>query len=213
MGSRVKLPKQNKTQNKKDLFKTPKGKGIAAGLILVVIIMLVMLVTTFALPQLGNQSADVTNTVPQNSVQPTTRQAQSTETVSSTDTTSDTGLDTSTVASTDTASPNLSGYKDPFQPLAMIASPAGSTTSTPSSSSTPSTDPTYAASSLTLKSITTQDGIKYATVAYQGQEYVVKEGDKVGDSQYTMADIGDGSATLLYGDSFLTLQVGDLIIK
>ncbi|HZD59503.1 MAG TPA: type IV pilus biogenesis protein PilP, partial [Anaerolineae bacterium] len=120
---------------------------------------------------------------------------------------------------------DLSGYKDPFKPLFSAAEiNNGTTTDGSNVSNTSNTSSTNQSTSnpvtsnvdshqLSLVRIVDQNGQRYATVSYQGQEYTVKEGDQIAGSPFKVTDIGDGSITLLYGDDRLTLQLGDEIIK
>ncbi|MBE0447546.1 MAG: hypothetical protein IBX64_05520, partial [Actinobacteria bacterium] len=113
---------------------------------------------------------------------------------------------------------DLSGYKDPFKPFIASSINNGTTSgstgsSTDSNNQNSSGNTSYVHGSLSLVRIVNQNGQRYATVSYQGQEYTVREGEQIAGSPFKVTDIGDGSISLLYGDDRLTLQLGDEITK
>lgn len=215
----MKLKSEISVDKMKEMVKTPKGKGAAAGLLLVVALLIVLVVSTLAFPKPGGPAVKVTVQKPV--IKPAVR-VSSTQTASSVEGTASvstsTASSTSTVSSTDTVGiePDITGYRDPFTPF----SEPTTTVSTASSAGSfggvqvgQSADTTPSSNSLALKSIADVNGVKYATVIYKAQEYMVKEGDQIASSPFSVTDIGDGSISLLYGDDRLTLQVGDEIIK
>ncbi len=199
MGTRVKSPKANI----RELVKTPKGKGIAAGLILVLLVLVVLIAITFAFPMLNKQTDQPVNYVAKRTPSKPTPKTQVSQATTPT-TTADAVLVKS----------DLSDYRDPFEPLAVATSTAGNPTtggSTTSESQTGSSGSSVDV--LSLESITTVDGQKTAVILYKGKQYTVKTGDQIDSSPFQVTDIGDSNISLLYGDSRLTLQVGDTIVK
>lgn len=183
----------------KGFMGTPKGKGLALGLLLILIALVALLVMTFAFPKSDVQPVSpVPKPAGTNPNPAPAAQSQSTDTATS---------DTETVPK----DADLTNFRDPFKPLAILASSTDNSGSQESTST--STSISSAIESLSLVSITEQNGEKYATFNYKGTTYMVKEGERIADSEFQVIDIGEGSVTLLYGDSLLTLQVGDEIIK
>ncbi|MCL6471958.1 MAG: hypothetical protein K6T91_04020 [Firmicutes bacterium] len=198
MGARA---KKSSSGNIKEIIKTPKGKGLAAGLVLVLLILVIMMVMTFAFPVSNNSPAPTSNDLTEKKTSPSTvAKTESSQTV-----TSDTA-ETDLVVGAD-----LSNYNDPFKPLDVVVTTAAAVgqnnTATATSSSENSVDV------LSLQSINDQGGEKYATVLYGGQQYVVKTGDQIDSSPFYVEDIGTSNITLIYGDSRLSLQIGDTIVK
>jgi hypothetical protein len=66
---------------------------------------------------------------------------------------------------------------------------------------------------IVLTAITREHGIIYGVFQYNGVEYKTQAGEKIGSSPYQVLDVGDGSATLLYGDDRLTIALGEEIAK
>jgi len=187
--------------NIKGFMGTSKGKGLALGLLLVVVALVGLLVMTFAFPKPDAQPLKpVAKPAGTNPAPAPTAQNQSTDTATS---------DTETVPK----DVDLTNFRDPFKPLAILASSTNSTSSQENTSTSTGTNIASAIESLSLVSITEQNGEPYATFNYKGTTYMVKEGERIADSEFQVIDIGEGSVTLLYGDSLLTLQVGDEIIK
>lgn len=61
---------------------------------------------------------------------------------------------------------------------------------------------------LVLKSIHTESGERVATFEWNGAEYECHEGDQVDDSPWEVVTINSDSVVMLYGDSRVTLAVG-----
>ncbi|MHB8840314.1 MAG: hypothetical protein ACYC56_00770 [Candidatus Aquicultor sp.] len=216
----MKLKSEISVDKIKEMVKTPKGKGAAAGLLLVVALLVVLVVSTLAFPTPGGGPA--TNVAVQKSVIKPAVRVSSTQTASSVEGTASvstsTASSTSTVSSTDTVEiePDITGYRDPFTPLSEPTTTVSVTSSAGSFGGVQvgqSGDTTPTSNSLALKAIANVNGIKFAVVIYKAQEYAVEEGDQIAGSPFKVTDIGDGSISLLYGDDRLTLQVGDEIIK
>lgn len=81
-----------------------------------------------------------------------------------------------------------------------------------SSSSEASSEATSGASSqkdvLVLESIATDSGEKVATFTWNGTTYTVKEGDVIDSSPWKVLEIYSDSVLLQYGDTTVTLSVG-----
>lgn len=132
------------------------------------------------------------------------------------------GSATGTASATATAAPIVNPPEKPlsstftfrniFAPSVSPVYPASassSTTSTSGSSTTTSTTsiPTEK-DTLFLMSISTVNGEKQATFAWNGVLYTVGEGDQVDDSPWKVVSIGSNSAVMLFGDTQVTLTVG-----
>ncbi|MBE0447739.1 MAG: hypothetical protein IBX64_06525, partial [Actinobacteria bacterium] len=81
----------------KEVFNTPKGKGIAAGLLLIVVVLIIAVVGTLAVPKSGDED---TNTVVKTETPPASQ--ATTDTATATTDTATATTDTAT-ATTDTA--------------------------------------------------------------------------------------------------------------
>jgi type IV pilus biogenesis protein PilP len=95
---------------------------------------------------------------------------------------------TSTVSSTSTAS--------------------STTTSTSSKSTTGTPSSTAASGTLVLTKIVTESGKPTATFTWNGGTYKAQEGDRIDSSPWKVLTIYSDSVLLLYGDSRVTLTVG-----
>lgn len=204
MGARTKSSRVNI----RELIKTPKGKGIAAGLALVLLVLAILMATIFAFPRLNNQPLQPPKTyAAKNNPGSTTSTARAGQATAPPATTTDTA-DIISVKS------DLSDYRDPFEPIAVATGSANS----PAAGGTTSSDSQSGSSVssvdvLSLESITTVNGVRSAIVLYRGQQYTVKTGDQIDSSPFRVTDIGESNISLLYGESRLTLQVGDTIVK
>jgi hypothetical protein len=228
--------KQNKIDDKiKGALNTPKGKGVVAGLVLIIILLLVLLVVTFAIPQpddsagllVNNEVVKSLGKTPSMPVSQTTTQTASALTPNA----------TATAEETESIkySEEMLSFRDPFEPLmestptySAAATGEGEDVSEPTSGATnpesPSSSEGAGASngssgnetvdnSITLNSITTEGQNRYGVFVYQGAQYSAAVGETIGTSPYQVLEIGDGSATLLYGDDRITVALGEEIIK
>ncbi len=66
---------------------------------------------------------------------------------------------------------------------------------------------------LMLKSVSTVDGVPTATIVWNGQTYEVSEGETLGDTPWQVLDISGSTVTMLYGDTKVTLTVGQGVTK
>lgn len=204
MGTRIKQ-RTEKFAKIKEAILTPRGKGIAAGLALVILVLAVVLVATFAIPGPSIQPP-ATTSGQGNNVQ---NQESSSTAQAANENTSTPSIPEST------GTVDISGFRDPFEPLIESTSSAFTASgSSQESTQTGSGDELIRASdTLYLADIFSRDGQQYATVIYKGQAYDVKAGDMIDSSPFQVIDIGDGSITILYGDNRLTLQLGEQIVK
>lgn len=222
----------------KGLFAASRARGVAGGLILLVVLLIVLLLVTFAFPKpdntvttTGNSPTAETQVSDQTSNQQPVINTQSTETaVLDTDTAYinifkyrdpfKPQIESSGTANVVGLTGNIMGAQSIEQMLGNNSA-AGNTAMTNTvndsgvngvedAGSGSVADP---ANALSLKSITGQGGSKQAAFIYQGQEYLVKEGDMVGGSPYQLMEINEGSVTILNGDNRFTLQIGDEMVK
>lgn len=179
----------------KSMLNTPKGKGVAAGLLLVVVLLVVMVGITIALPKPGNLAVQAPNAAVQQAVPQQSPFEQSTETAAA---------DETVITDYD-----LFEYKDPFKPLVEETEmPIGLT-----SGSEDGTGEVAILMSLTLVDIVEQSGTRFAFVMFDGAEYTVGSGERVAGSPFMVEEIGEGNITVLYGDDRFTLQLGQALIK
>jgi type IV pilus biogenesis protein PilP len=86
-------------------------------------------------------------------------------------------------------------------PAEVVASSESSETSSATSTNGPE-------DTLILKSIQVEDGVQKATFEWNGAEYTVAEGDTVDSSPWKVLEISSDSVVMLFGDSRVTLTVG-----
>ena len=98
--------------------------------------------------------------------------------------------------------------------FATTATSSATATSTTTTTSTePSATTSGATDTLILKSIVTDNGVKVATFEWNGANYDCVDGDTVDDSPWKVVKIGSDSVLMLYGDSQVTLTVGQGFTK
>lgn len=85
--------------------------------------------------------------------------------------------------------------------------------STSGSSSTSSDTVNVPDDTLFLESIQTTNGEKTATLIWNDQKYTVGEGDTIADTPWKVLEINDESVVMLYGDTEVTLTVGQGLSK
>lgn len=66
---------------------------------------------------------------------------------------------------------------------------------------------------LFLSSVSTVDGVDVANLAWNGTMYTLSEGEAIPDSPWQVLSISGGTVVMLYGDSRVTLTVGQGISK
>ncbi len=89
---------------------------------------------------------------------------------------------------------------------------AGESTDASESAST-DTSVTVPSNTLFLQSIFSDNGEPKAVFIWNGQTYTVGEGEQVGTSPWKVLQINDDSVLMLYGDSQVTLSVGQGVGK
>jgi len=73
---------------------------------------------------------------------------------------------------------------------------------------------TAGSNELMLMSIQTVDGEQTATISWNGETYVVSEGDVIAGTPWKVVDIGSDSISVIYGDSSpIELTVGSSVTK
>jgi len=87
------------------------------------------------------------------------------------------------------------------------------TATTTDSAETSGTIPDVPANTLYLQAILSEDGEPVAVFVWNGETYSVSEGEQVGDSPWKVLQINSDSALMLYGDSQVTLSVGQGMSK
>jgi len=100
-------------------------------------------------------------------------------------------------------------FRNVFAPT--VKPPVAKTTSSDSedsSSSDTSSSTDVPKNTLLLKSIVSSDGKKVASLYWNGKVYKCNEGDQVDDSPWKVLTIYSDSVLMLYGDSRVTLTVG-----
>lgn len=192
----------------KEYSATPSGKIVV---IAVPVAVLVLIVAVVALTVLGSGGPAVDES---GGVKP----VDSTGTVSRGAT--ETPESTLTPAVETTEPPINQDYevyetRDPFKRADATATPSSTSVAAGSNSSNTGSAPSGSQQSnvLALKSVTTQNGVLYANVEYGTNSYVVRSGERVGDSPYQITSVSSDSATFLYGDDTLTLRVGEEVQK
>jgi cytoskeletal protein RodZ len=241
----------------KGMLSTPKGKGVVAGMVLVIMLLLVLLVVTFAVPQpddsasllVNREVAKPLNGVGQNSQLQT---PSATSTASATSTISPVNAGTAAETESVKYSDEIMKFRDPFSPIIESTATGGAgynaSSLGASASGAQATQGGSAASAqvdggstdvnvpvdgsdagvdngsgattsadishnIVLTAITREHGVRYGVFQYNGVEFKAQVGETIGNSPYQVLDVGDGSATLLYGDDRLTISLGEEIVK
>jgi len=96
--------------------------------------------------------------------------------------------------------PTVTPAEDPSTETAASTSTTSGSTSTPTSNGPQDT--------LILKSIRVESGVYIAKFEWNGVEYDAVEGDQIGTSPWKVVTINSDSVVMLYGDSQVTLEVG-----
>jgi len=113
-------------------------------------------------------------------------------------------------------------FRDIFEPTTNPATaPTGSSTTSGTASTTGDTDADDGGSSsadvpadtLLLKSVSTVDGEPVATFVWNGETYEAGEGDQLGDTPWKVVSIEGNTVVMLYGDSQVSLTVGQGVSK
>ncbi len=99
-------------------------------------------------------------------------------------------------------------FRNIFAPTVSPPPTPEETTSDSSSSDDTSDTSGVPEDTLVLKSIHSESGERVATFIWNGNTYECKEGDQVDDSPWEVVTINSDSVVMLYGDSRVTLTVG-----
>jgi hypothetical protein len=164
------------------------GKLIMGGILLFVVLVAVGILAFFFLLNSGSQNAVVI--VPPNQ-----------------------GTSTSTTVTVTPSNPpeqpldETFTFRNIFAPTVKPPSTASSSSSSSSSSDTSSTT-SGQEDTLILKSIHLESGVYVATFEWNGKEYECVEGEQVADSPWKVVTIYSDSVVMLYGDTRVTLEVG-----
>lgn len=108
-------------------------------------------------------------------------------------------------------SPRLSNsftFRNVFRPTVR---PAVEPSATTDASGTPNAD--LPADTLFLKSVTTLDGVQVATLLWNGQTFTAAEGDVLSGTPWQVLSIDGSTVVMLFGDSRVTLVVGQGVGK
>lgn len=89
----------------------------------------------------------------------------------------------------------------------------GSTDTSSSSSGSAGDISDLPADTLFLESIQTANGAKTATLIWNNERYTVGEGDTISGTPWQVLEINDESVVMLYGDTEVTLTVGQGLSK
>lgn len=101
-------------------------------------------------------------------------------------------------------------FRNIFQPTVKV-SMSVDTSSTGSNGSSSTVD--VPADTLFLVSVSTQDGEDVAELVWNGTTYVLAEGDTIPDTPWKVLSISGDTVVMLFGDSRVTLTVGQGIAK
>ena len=89
---------------------------------------------------------------------------------------------------------------------AIATADGGSTAATETAANVP-------ANTLYLQSVVTEDGVQKAVFTWNDQMYTVAEGEQVGSTPWKVIQINSDTVLMLYGDSQVTLSVGQGVTK
>ncbi|MDP1809057.1 MAG: hypothetical protein Q8L35_05930 [Actinomycetota bacterium] len=193
----------------KEYGSTPTGKIVV---IAAPVAVLVLIVAVVALTMLGSGSSDVQQAGDLKPLGSTA--ASGTDAAAPAESTSPQTLETS-------EPPVNQDYevfetRDPFKRPDATETQSSPVTASPTSASATGTATPAAgqqSSVLSLKSVSSQNGVLYANVDYGANSYVVRAGERVGASPYQITSVSSENATFLYGDDSLTLRVGEDVQK
>jgi hypothetical protein len=90
--------------------------------------------------------------------------------------------------------------RNPFQPVFLPAEPTAAT----STAAPADTDP----DTLTLQQITEENGVRKGVFSIGEASYTVAAGEQLGTTPWQAVSIGSSSAIMMYGDTQITLTVG-----
>lgn len=102
-------------------------------------------------------------------------------------------------------------FRNIFQPTSKPSVPVTSTTSAEASGSIDGVR--VPDDTLYLQSVSVQDGVDVATFIWNGSSYTASEGATLGDTPWKVLSISGNTVEMLYGDSRVTLVVGQGLVK
>ncbi|PKQ19955.1 MAG: hypothetical protein CVT66_07355 [Actinobacteria bacterium HGW-Actinobacteria-6] len=102
-------------------------------------------------------------------------------------------------------------FRDIFKPL-LGAVTVGTTTATESTTETVEISE-YAAGTLYLTAVGSENGEQFASFVWNGEDYVLGEGDIIDGTPWKVLDIRTSDVVMLYGDQQVVLSVGQGISK
>ena len=74
-------------------------------------------------------------------------------------------------------------------------------------------DPREPRDTLFLESIVTLDGVSTATFLWNGERYVVREGEALEGTPWKLVSVDGNTVVMLYGDATVTFSIGQGITK
>lgn len=111
-------------------------------------------------------------------------------------------------------------FRDIFMPTTKPATtPTSSSTTSGTAATTDDSDDggsgtaDVPADTLLLQSVSTVDGEPVATFVWNGQTYTAGEGEQLGDTPWKVVSIDGNTVVMLYGDSQVSLTVGQGVSK
>ncbi len=119
---------------------------------------------------------------------------------------------TETAAPQQRPSPKLENaftFRNIFSPSVKPAVPASPTADTTGTAGGVDVPP----NTLYLQDVITVDGEEVAVLAWNGQTYQAGDGDRLGDTPWQVLSIDGDTVVMLYGDSRVTLTVGQAVGK
>jgi len=102
-------------------------------------------------------------------------------------------------------------FRNIFAPTVKPSVPASETSDSTTDTADAAVD--VPADTLYLQSISVVDGEEVATFIWNGTTYTAGEGDDLGDTPWRVLEISGTSVVMLYGDTRVTLSVGQLLGK
>lgn len=102
-------------------------------------------------------------------------------------------------------------FRNIFRPTVKPAIPATETAESTGTTGAPGAE--VPANTLLLQAVSVIDGEERATLVWNGQTYTVGEGDVLGDSPWQVVSIEGNTVVMLFGDSRVTLVVGQGVGK
>lgn len=112
-------------------------------------------------------------------------------------------------ASPEVANAEVFTFRDIFEPLLKpIPAPTTSNDTTETDDGTPT-----ASDTLYLNDIVTEDGVLKAVLELDGQTYTLAAGEAIPGTPWEVLRVTDTQVTMLYGDTQVTLTIGQGITK